>query len=75
MKQRGWPYFKNDAPFHVRTPKTVLKKVLVGLVLFSFGAFVAYLLPFLMSFSGVSALWVHHPLLPILVRPPCEACK
>ena len=53
--------------FHARTPKTVLKKILVGLVLFSLGAFGAYLLPFLMSFSGVSGRWVHHPLLPILV--------
>lgn len=53
--------------FHVRTPKTFLKKVLVGLVLFSLGALAAYLLPFLIPSSGVSNLWVHHPLLPILV--------
>ena len=67
MNRRGWAHLKKDGPFHVKTPKTVLKKMLVGLVLFSFGAFVAYLLPFLMSFSGVSGRWVHHPLLPILV--------
>ena len=51
----------------MRTPKVVLKKVLVGLVLFALGAFVAYLLPFLVPFSGVSDSWVHHPLLPIFV--------
>jgi len=67
MKQRGWASFKRDTSFHIRTPKTVLKKVLVGLVLFSLGAFAAYLFPFLMSFSGVSGPWVHHPLFPILV--------
>jgi signal transduction histidine kinase len=67
MKQRRWAHFKKDTPFHVRTPKTVLKKVLVGLVLFSMGAFIAYLLPFLMSFSGFSEPWIHHPLFPILV--------
>ena len=35
----------------MRTPKTVLKKVLVGLVLFSLGALAAYLAP-------RGALWV-----------------
>jgi signal transduction histidine kinase len=39
----------------------------VGLVLFSLGAFVAYLLPFLVPSSGVSDPWIRHPLLPILV--------
>jgi signal transduction histidine kinase len=52
---------------HVRTPKTVLKKILVGLVLFSLGASVAFLFPFLMLSSGVSVPWAHHPLFPILV--------
>ncbi|MFH0985745.1 MAG: ATP-binding protein [Candidatus Omnitrophota bacterium] len=49
----------------MRTPKTVLKKVLVGLVLFSLGAFVSYLLPFLVPSSWT--LWIRHPLLPIFV--------
>jgi signal transduction histidine kinase len=53
--------------FRVRTPKTFLKKVLVGLVLFSLGALVAFLLPFLIPSRWVSSSWVHHPLLPILV--------
>lgn len=49
----------------MRTPKAVLKKVLVGLVLFSLGALVSYLLPFLVPASW--ALWIRHPLFPIFV--------
>jgi signal transduction histidine kinase len=50
----------------VRTPKTVLKKALVGLVLFFLGALVAYLLPFLVP-DAFFAPWMHHPLLPVFV--------
>ncbi len=59
--------FKKEMSSHVKTPKTVLKKVLVGLVLFSMGALAAYLLPFLIPSSRDLDPWVHHPLLPILV--------
>jgi signal transduction histidine kinase len=45
----------------------VLKKILVGLVLFALGALAAYLLPFLIPSSGVSESWVHHPVLPLFV--------
>jgi len=51
----------------VRTPKSVLKKVLVGLVLFFLGSLAAYLLPLLVPFSKVSASWMHHPLFPIFI--------
>jgi signal transduction histidine kinase len=44
-----------------------LKKILVGLVLFSLGAMAAYLLPFLIPSSRMSDSWVHHPMLPIFV--------
>ena len=59
--------FNKAALFHVRTPKTVLKKILVGLVLFALGALAAYLLPLLVPSSRLSNSWIHHPLLPIFV--------
>ena len=59
--------FKKAVLSHVRTPKTVLKKILVGLVLFVLGALAAYLFPFLVPGSGVANAWAHHPLLPIFV--------
>jgi len=46
----------------VRAPKKVLKKVLVGLILFFLGGLAAYLFPFLLPFS-----LAHHPLLPIFI--------
>ena len=51
----------------MRTPKSVLKKILVGLVLFFLGSLAAYLLPFLVPSSKMSASWVHHPLFPIFI--------
>ncbi len=51
----------------MRTPKTVLKKALVGLVLFCVGSFVSYLVSLLASSSQVSASWGRHPLFPILI--------
>lgn len=52
--------------FHARTPKSVLKKALVGLILFSLGALIAYLLPFVLP-SRIASSWGHHPLTPIFV--------
>lgn len=51
----------------MKAPKTVLKKILVGLVLFSQGALAVYLFSFLALSSGVLSSWAHHPLFPILV--------
>ncbi len=52
--------------FHVRAPKKVLKKALVGLILFFCGSVAAYLAPLLLParfFSG----WTRHPLFPIFI--------
>lgn len=57
---------KKAAFFHLRTPKTVLKKSLVGLTLFFLGALAAYVIPFLLP-PGVAQAWRHHPLTPIFV--------
>jgi len=48
--------------FHIKTPKTILKKVLVGLVLFFLGSLAAYLLPFL-----IPSARLRHPFFPILI--------
>ena len=65
--EEGPPVLKKTAFSHVRTPKTLLKKSLVALVLFFLGALSAYLLPFLLPSSATWVPWVHHPLLPIFV--------
>jgi signal transduction histidine kinase len=61
------PILKKTAFSYVRTPKKLLKKSLVALVLFFLGSLAAYLLPFLVPSSGASDAWVHHPLLPIFI--------
>ncbi len=63
----GSPIYKKNAFFHVRTPKVLLQKSLVALVLFFLGALVSYLLPFLVPVSGALGFLVHHPMLPIFV--------
>ncbi len=50
----------------MRTPRSVLKRTLVGLILFALGALAAYAFPFLLP-SHVARAWGHHPLTPIFV--------
>jgi hypothetical protein len=51
----------------LQPPQAVLKKILVGLILFFMGALAAFLLSFFMFSAGVSSSWGHHPLLPVFV--------
>lgn len=53
--------------FHIRAPKTVLKKALVGLVLFCVGSLASYLLSLLATASRILEPWVRHPLFPIFI--------
>ena len=52
--------------FHVRTPRSLLKKALIGLILFFLGALAAYVFPFLLP-QRVASAWGRHPLTPIFV--------
>ena len=51
--------------FHLRNPKTVLRKILVGLILFFIGAMAAYLVSLSLP-HVVGNPWGAHPLTPIL---------
>jgi len=51
----------------LQPPQAVLKKILVGLILFFMGALAAFLLSFFVFSAGVSSAWVRHPLLPVFV--------
>ncbi len=57
---------KKVALFHLRTPRAVLKKSLVGLILFFLGALAAYVIPFLLP-PDIARVWGRHPLTPIFV--------
>lgn len=52
--------------FHVRTPRKVLKKSLIGLILFFGGGLVAYVFPWFLP-REISRDWGHHPLFPIFI--------
>ncbi len=65
IQKEGSPIFNKTMLFHLRSPRSVLKKVLVGLILFFIGALVAYVLPFLLP--SAAAVWGRHPLTPIFV--------
>ena len=51
--------------FHLRNPKTVLKKTLVGLILFFIGAMTAYFVALFLP-HVVRDAWGAHPFMPIL---------
>jgi len=51
---------------HLRNPKTILKKILIGLILFFCGAVTAFLISLILpKFLDVS--WGAHPLVPIFI--------
>lgn len=52
--------------FHLRNPKTVLKKTLVGLLLFFVGSVTAYLISLMLP-RFLDASWSDHPFMPIFI--------
>lgn len=50
----------------IKAPKNVLKKILIGLILFFLGGLTAYLAPFFLPSAAVQS-WGHHPMLPIFI--------
>ncbi|HOE68447.1 MAG TPA: ATP-binding protein [Candidatus Omnitrophota bacterium] len=52
--------------FHLRNPRTVLRKALTGLILFFLGAVSAYLVSLILP-QFVAGTWGTHPLMPVFV--------